>query len=564
MGTQSSSSEGFADGGHIDPELVPYLQAADSPEEGLGDQDVEDLERQAQADEKDLEDLRNLVQTHILGTGDLDSQLFDDLSSPEVREEDLDVDSPVSVAQEAMAYTQAMIHDVERSELEDAFNSVYSKILERVPEHQIDPTLFRVEQALDILGNPQTLFDTVHVTGTNGKTSTARMVERLLLELGYSTGRFTSPHLSDPCERLVFNAQQITHQGFVDAWNDVAPYIEMADEISFRAGGPRLSFFEIFTVMAFAAFADAPVDAAVVEVGMGGRWDATNVVRSSVQIITPISREHEKWLGTGIEAIATEKAGIIKEAGTVVVAKQPLEALEVIARAAQEANAKLIREGEDFEILRRQKAVGGQVITLRTPQAIYEDIFVPLHGEYQAQNAACALVAVEAYVGDKALNGASVETAFAGVTSPGRLEVVRNSPMIVADATHNPGGAAVLREALEDAFEWHRTIGLFAVMRDKDVEGILGEMEPVLDELIVTSMNTDRAMPPEEAARIAEEVFGEGRVHCEPNLLSALDLASGLAEEAEEIPGTTGVIAFGSVFLSGEVREMCKGSRSLQ
>jgi dihydrofolate synthase/folylpolyglutamate synthase len=408
---------------------------------------------------------------------------------------------------------------------------IYRGILRRSPEHDFEPTLERVRDVCDLLGGVQHSAPVIHLTGTNGKTSTARMVERLLRELGLRTGRFTSPHLSTVRERIAIDGEPIPASRFVEVWDDVEPYILMVDERSVAAGGPRLSFFEVFTVLAFAAFADAPVDVVVLEVGMGGRWDATNVADGVVEVITPISRDHERWLGYTLEEIATEKAGIITAGSTVVSAEQREEVTPVLADAAGERGARLVVENRDVAVLERALAVGGQVVTLQGLGGVYSEIFLPLHGAHQAHNALLALTAVEAFLGGDSLDAGVVEHAFAGVDSPGRLEVVRRSPTILVDAAHNAAGVEAL------------------------VETILGGLEPVLAEVVVTSSTSPRAMDAEELAEVAREVFGEDRVHVTERLDDAVDLAVARAE-ADGEPRGTGVLATGSITLVAEVRTL--------
>ena len=322
---------------------------------------------------------------------------------------------------------------------------MYRGILARAPEHEIDPSFDRTLAVMELLGDPQKAYRVVHVTGTNGKTSTSRMVERLVREHGLRTGRFTSPHLSRVNERIVIDGEPISDERFVEVWQDVAPYVHLVDQRSAAEGKPQLSFFEVFTVMAFAAFADAPVDVAVVEVGMGGLWDSTNVADGEVAIITPISMDHERYLGDTLLDIASVKAGIIKDGATLVLAAQQEDVEGVVLAAAAEKGARVVREGVDIEVGERQVAVGGQLITLQTLGGTYTEIFLPLHGEFQAHNALLALTATEALLtGGRALDPGVVEVAFADVDSPGRLEVVRSSPTIIVDGAHNPAGVEAL------------------------------------------------------------------------------------------------------------------------
>jgi len=382
--------------GGIPADLIPYLEAADEVEEteaGEGtDPEAEESEREAA--------LRALVEhSLLLGPdpavlaeieGEVDEDFADDAA--EARDERASHEAALAKAEDDVA-------------LDARVQEIYESIVARAPEHDIDPTLDRVKLALDILGDPQRSYPSIHITGTNGKTSTSRMIDSLLSAFGMKTGRFTSPHLLDVRERISLEGQPITREGFVRAWEDVAPYIAMVDERSQEEGGPRLSFFEVFTIMAYAAFADYPVDAAVVEVGMGGRWDATNVIDSGVSVITPIALDHTKWLGSTIEEIAREKAGIIKPGQVVVIMAQEEDVLDILLEQARSVDAIARVEGRDFEVVDRQMGVGGQMVTIRTPSAVYEDVFVPLFGEYQAHNAAAALVAVEAFMGGRGLDG---------------------------------------------------------------------------------------------------------------------------------------------------------------
>ncbi|MFI2752787.1 bifunctional folylpolyglutamate synthase/dihydrofolate synthase [Cellulomonas sp. P22] len=434
-----------------------------------------------------------------------------------------------------------------------AADEVYAAILERAPEHDIDPTLDRVAAVCDLLGDPQRTFRTVHITGTNGKTSTARMVEALLREHGLRTGRFTSPHLTRVTERIAIDGEPISDERFVEVWQDVAPYVHMVDTAALAEGKPRLSFFEVFTVMAFAAFADAPIDVAVVEVGLGGRWDATNVVDGEVAILTPVALDHERYLGSTLVEIASEKAGIIKDGATVVLAPQHDDVEGVVLAVAAERGARVVRDGVDIDVVDRQVAVGGQVLSLRGLGGVYTEVFLPLYGAYQAHNALLALVAVEALVtGGAALDGGVVEAAFGSVTSPGRLEVVRTSPTILVDGAHNPAGAEALTGAVEEAFDFTTLVGVVGVMADKDPENILAALEPLLAEVVITRASSSRALDVADLAEVAVDVFGEDRVHVADRLDAAIDMAAGRAEALEEYG--SGVLVTGSILLVAEAR----------
>ncbi|WP_149202021.1 bifunctional folylpolyglutamate synthase/dihydrofolate synthase [Actinotalea subterranea] len=439
---------------------------------------------------------------------------------------------------------------------EEALREVYAGILARNPEHDFEPTLDRVREVCDLLGNPERAYRVVHVTGTNGKTSTTRMVERLLREHGLRTGRFTSPHLTSVTERIAIDGEPVTPDRFVELWNDVAPYVHMVDQRSQAAGGPRMSFFEVLTVMAFAAFADAPVDVAVIEVGLGGSWDATNVVQADVAVIAPISYDHERWLGHELVDIAGEKAGIVKEGSTLVLAEQREEVDGVVLAAAAAVGARVVREGVDLEVVDRQVAVGGQVLSLRTTGGLYTEVFLPLHGAHQAHNSLLALAAVEALLrSGGALAGETVEPAFADMHSPGRLEVVRTSPTVLVDAAHNPAGVDALVAGVQEAFTFERLVGVVGILEDKDAEQILSGLEPLFDEVVVTRSTSSRAYDVDELAAIAAEVFGEDRVHAVERLDEAISRAVELSEGGTDgSPTGAGVLVTGSVTMAAEAR----------
>ena len=444
---------------------------------------------------------------------------------------------------------------------------VEAEILSRAPEHRVQPSLERVEAVLDLLGNPERAYRTVHITGTNGKTSTARMAERLLAATGMRTGRFTSPHLATIRERIALDGEPISEEGFIAAWEDVAPYVGLVDERSAAAGGPRMSFFEVLTVMALAAFADHPVDVAVLEVGMGGTWDCTNVVPGDVEVIAPIGLDHAAWLGGTIEEVAANKAGIIKDGATLVTAVQPPAAQAIIAAAAAAHGVVWRREldpeddpgSPDAGVLRvvdRTLAVGGQMATLRTAAAVYEDVFIPLHGAYQVRNALLALAAVEAVFGGRALPAKIVEDGFASVTSPGRLEVLRSSPTVVLDAGHNPHGLAALVPAVEETFGFRHLVAVVGAMADKDVEGILSVLEPACDAVVCVPIDSPRALEAEDLAAVAREVFGADRVEAADTLALGIDRAVTLSEGFEDPLTASGVLIVGSVVLAAEARAL--------
>ncbi|MCW2760094.1 MAG: FolC bifunctional protein [Marmoricola sp.] len=450
----------------------------------------------------------------------------------------------------------------EQARLAQTYAEVEDALLSRWPETKLDPTLDRIEAFMELLGDPQRTYPVIHLTGTNGKTSTARMIETLIVAIGLRVGRFTSPHLESMTERISLDGEPLSEEAFVTAFNDVAPYTHLVD----AEHDHPLSFFETIVAMAYAAFADAPVDAAVVEVGMGGTWDATNVMDAKVAVLTPIAVDHAKYLGETPATIALEKVGIIKPGSVVVSAVQSPEVMQVILERCAEVGATLLRESLEFGVTNRVPAVGGQMIGLQGLRGSYEEVFLPLYGAHQAENAALALAAVEAFLGgEDALDGDLVREAFAEVTSPGRMEVIRRSPTIVLDAAHNPHGAAALVATLEDSFMFSPLIGVVGVMADKDYEGLLSELEPMLAHIVCTQNSTSRSMPASELAEVALGIFGQDRVSEAPSLADAIDQAAALAEAGGafgEAIGSGGVLVTGSVVTVGEARAMLRSRRN--
>ncbi|MFI5862622.1 bifunctional tetrahydrofolate synthase/dihydrofolate synthase [Streptomyces sp. NPDC051546] len=443
-------------------------------------------------------------------------------------------------------------------EVAQALREVEQELAGRWGETKLEPSVTRIAALMDVLGEPQRAYPSVHITGTNGKTSTARMIEALLNAFELRTGRYTSPHVSSVTERISLDGAPITAERFVETYHDIKPYVDMVD----TAEEFRLSFFEVLTGMAYAAFADAPVDAAVVEVGMGGTWDATNVIDGAVAVITPISLDHTDRLGSTTGEIAQEKGGVIKKGATVILAQQPVDAAQVLLKKAVEVDATVAREGMEFGVVTREVAVGGQQLTLRGLGGEYDGIFLPLHGAHMAHNAAVALAAVEAFFGigadhARALDVETVRKAFASVTSPGRMEVVRRSPTVVLDAAHNPAGARVTAEAVTEAFGFSRLIGVVGASEGKDARGVFEAFEPIFAEVVITENTSHRAMSADDLAAIAVEVFGAERVQVEPRLDDALEAAITLAEEEAEYGGA-GVLVTGSVITVGEARLLLK------
>ncbi|GIH70221.1 dihydrofolate synthase [Sphaerimonospora thailandensis] len=422
-------------------------------------------------------------------------------------------------------------------------------------EWDFQPSLERISALMELIGDPQKTFQVIHVAGTNGKTSTARMIEGLLRERNLRVGRYTSPHLTSVRERISVDGEPLSEDRFTEVYQDVEPYLEMIDS---KVG--RLSFFETLTAMAFAAFADAPVDVAVIETGMGGVWDATNVADGTIAVITPISLDHTDYLGPDVATISKEKAGIIKPGATAVLAQQPLPAAEVLMRRVAEVGGVVAREGLEFGVLHRELAMGGQMLQLKGLKGVYEEVFLPLYGAHQAGNAASALAAVEALTGgDDPLGNEVVRQAFAQVTSPGRLEVVRRGPTVVLDAAHNPGGMEATVEALTEAFGFTRLVVVMAAMGDKDVNSILELLEPIAEEVVVTRNSSPRSMRPDELGLRAQSVFGPDRVHVAERLDDAIDVAITLADQGDELG--SGVLITGSVVTVGEARILLGAER---
>ena len=428
-------------------------------------------------------------------------------------------------------------------------DAIEQALLARWPETRIEPTLERIAALVDILGSPQLTYPTIHIGGTNGKTTTSRMIDSLLFEMGLRTGRFTSPHLESYLERIAINTQPIDAKELIFSFNDISAYLDLMDS---KFEHP-ISFFEAITALAFAAFAEHPIDVGVIEVGMGGLWDATNVVDADVSVIMPIGLDHTEYLGETLTEIAQTKAGIIKEGGFVVLAQQEPECAVELLKQAALVGADVAREGVEYSVLSRSIAVGGQLLTIQGAKDVYSDIFIPLHGKHQASNAAAALVAVEAFFGDQELDIEAVRAGFANVTSPGRCEVVHRDPTIILDAAHNPHGAAALADTIQSEFTFDDVIGIFAPMGDKDVRGILLELEQVMDSIIVTTNSSPRAMKVNELELIAAEIFGMDRVFTADSLTEAINKA--IKDSIRPLSDDTiGILITGSVVTAGESR----------
>lgn len=427
---------------------------------------------------------------------------------------------------------------------------VHEELLDRMPEDRVEPTVARVARVMELLGDPQRGPRIVHVTGTNGKTSTARMIETLLLATGLRVGLFTSPHLHSVTERIRIDGAPIDAQRFVEVYEDTRGIMALVDAEQEADGGIPLTYFEAVTCLAFAAFADAPVDVAVIEVGMGGTWDATNVAVADVAVITPVSLDHTRYLGDTTAQIAGEKAGIVKAGSVAVIGPQPSDVLDVLLGACARVGAEARVFGRDFDLVSSQLAIGGQVLTLRTSAGEYDEVFLSLHGRHQADNAAVAVAAVEALlVSTDPLDTALVD-ALGSATSPGRLEAARRDPTVLLDAAHNPAGAQALAAALQESFVFLDTTLVVGVSQDKDIRGILAPLREVADRVVATRSPSSRAASPQAIADVAEELWGTAAVSIEPEVAAAVSSA---VRQAEQTGG--GVVVTGSVFTVAAAQE---------
>lgn len=442
--------------------------------------------------------------------------------------------------------------------------SVYAELLSRAPENKMEPRMEPMWRVMELLGDPQNAYESIHITGTNGKTSTARIIEAGLRAHNLRTGRYTSPHLTSVTERISIDGEPVSDETFVRIWDEIRPYVEMADAELEAEGEPRLTYFEALTVLAFAVFADEPIDVAVVEVGLGGITDATNLVSGRVSVVTPISLDHTDLLGDTVRDIALEKAGILKPGGFLVSAAQDRDAANVLLERARELDIPFRFEGVEFGVESRQVAVGGQVVTLNGIAGRYEDLVLPLHGEHQAQNAAVAVAALEAFLGggEKELSIEVLREAFEQVASPGRLEVVRTAPTVILDAAHNPAGIRVTAAALKEAFTFSRLVPVVGILGEKDAAEYLAVFRRELDDLagpiVLTASTSPRAVPPAELREFALAAgWTEEEITVEADLVDALTRAVALAEEPGDFAG--GVLVTGSITVVGEAQVLLAG-----
>lgn len=432
-------------------------------------------------------------------------------------------------------------------EVEDA-------LLARVPENKIRPRLEPTARLATLLGDPQKAYRVIHVTGTNGKTSTSRFIERLLREHGLRTGRFTSPHLIKINERMSLDGEPISDERLYNVWTEIEPIVELVDAELAAAGDDALTFFEVLSVLGFAIFADAPVDVLVLEVGMGGEWDSTNVADGDVAVFTPIALDHMDRLGATIQEIATTKSGIIKPGAIVLTSAQPDEAMKVIEAKSAEIAEKLLRYGVDFAVVDSVPNKLGQSVSIRSAVGEYSDLNLPVHGDYQAENAALAVAAVEAFIGgaSQRIMDDVVRAAFADFSSPGRLQIVGRDPLTILDAAHNPHGAISLVRALKESFGSPYAVGVISILADKDARALLEILDDSFVEFIITQSESERAIPAQDLADLAREVFGDDRVRVQANPQWALAEAAKLLPPAQ----ASAIVVTGSVTLVGQVLKL--------
>ncbi|MBT1673634.1 bifunctional folylpolyglutamate synthase/dihydrofolate synthase [Curtobacterium flaccumfaciens] len=503
------------------------------------------------------------VNEEFVGHDELDGHGVDGRSADGIR-------IPVGPSGDAPA--DAVPYGGDDDEVRRVEAALYARIGEQAPERRLTAT----RRAVELLGDPHLAYPVIHVTGTNGKTSTARTIESIVRAHGLRTGLMTSPHLVSIRERIVVDGQPIAADRFVENWDDIAPVLEITDRELADKGELPLTFFEALTVLALACFAEAPVDVAVIEVGMGGEWDSTNVVQSQVSVFTPIAIDHAKQLGATVAEIARTKSGIVKPSSAVVSSRQVPEALAELERAAELTESTLAVEGtvgpfepvpdrreaagrpssQGFSVVDVTPAVGGQLITVQGIAGRYDDLFLPLFGRHQAENAAVAIAAVESFLGRgaQALDEDVLSEGIAGTTSPGRLQPIATDPTVVVDAAHNPHGAKALAEALPVAFPSEHVVGVVGILGDKDARGFVRALKDTVATFVVTQPPGERALDADEFARVVVDEVGEDRVVVEPSLASALQEARSLADEADAEDAL--VLVAGSIVMVGAVMDL--------
>ena len=426
---------------------------------------------------------------------------------------------------------------------------VLSKLMLRIPENKIRPRLEPTRRAVELLGDPQRSYRVIHVTGTNGKTSTTRFIERILREHGLRTGRFTSPHLVRLNERMALDGEPVSDEQLISVYSDIEPILEFVDQELAEQGENPLTFFEALAVLGFAVFADAPVDVLVLEVGMGGTWDSTNVADGDVAVFTPVGLDHMDRLGNTIEEIAETKSGIIKSGALVVSSAQEPSVLAVLEKVSAQIAEGLKLEGRDFQVSQFDATSTGQSIAISGLAGKYGPYAAPVFGSHQAQNLAVAVAAVEAFLGGGEIEIADdiLRSAISDVSSPGRLQLIKTEPALLLDGAHNPAGAQILANALRAEFSAKPLVGLIAVLADKDVAGLLSNLARVFQSVVITQSSSPRSMPAAELELVAAQSLDQ-----EVSSISDFQLALERAKEkAIEIDGV--VVVTGSITLVGDI-----------
>ncbi|HKT55405.1 MAG TPA: folylpolyglutamate synthase/dihydrofolate synthase family protein [Microbacterium sp.] len=431
-------------------------------------------------------------------------------------------------------------------------DAVYAALLERQGEQWVQPRVERTRRVLELLDDPQRTYRVVHITGTNGKTSTSRMIESLVRAHGLRTGLFTSPHLQRFTERIMIDGAPVADAAVADAWDEILPFVELVDAELAAAGDARLTFFEVLTVLAFVVAADAPVDVLVLEVGMGGAWDSTNTADGDVAVFAPIDIDHADRLGDTVAEIAGVKAGIIKDGAAVVSSRQDAAAEAVLREAAAAHGASISFEGDEFALAEQRLAVGGQQLRVRGLAGAYDDVYLPLYGAHQGFNAALAIAAVESLIGGatQPITGDVLAEGLGQVLSPGRLQLLGTEPTVLVDAAHNPHGAHALVTALRESFDFDEWGVVLGVLADKDAAGILRELAPVAAHVFATAPDSERANDADRIADLAEAAELPVTVH--RDLADAAEAARAWAAQGIEAPHRRAVIIAGSVVLAGE------------
>ncbi len=427
-------------------------------------------------------------------------------------------------------------------------DAVYAQLLLRQGEQWVQPRVERTRRLLELLDDPQRTYRVVHLTGTNGKTSTARLIESLLRAHGLRTGLFTSPHLERFTERIMIDGEPIADAAIAAAWHEIEPLLHIVDADLASVGDAPLTFFEVLTVLAFVACADAPVDVLVLEVGMGGAWDSTNTADGDVAVFAPIDLDHADRLGATIAEIAAVKAGIIKPGAAVVSAAQPAAADAVLRDAAARQHATLAVEPDGFAVTGHRLAVGGQLISVRGLAGTYDDLFLPLYGQHQAHNAALAIAAVEALIGGgtRPIDHDVLAEGLGQAGSPGRLQLIGTAPTVIVDAAHNPHGARALATALGEVFDFDEWGLVLGVLADKDAAGIVDALAPAVARVFVTAPESDRADGTARVAALTEAAGLSTEEH------GRLDDAASAARAWAAASDRRAVVIAGSVVLAGQ------------